>query len=189
MGRVPEISSWDQFEHDPRLPAHAGLRSSERDRGVVASVLADAFAEGRLDRTEYDERLERALACRTLGDLVPLVQDLPLGTSTVPVAPVRRDHLAAAQRSYLSDQREAVWTFVTVTLVCWLIWTMGSWGPDGLDPGFPWPLFPMLFTALRAARMRWQREEYVADEVRRLEKKERKAIEKAQRERDENAPE
>ena len=54
------------------------MRASDRDRAVIETVLADAFAEGRLTRAEYDERAEAALASRTLGDLVPLVEDLPV---------------------------------------------------------------------------------------------------------------
>ena len=75
---VPGIEMWSQFEHDPRSAANASMRASDRDRAVIETVLADAFAEGRLTRAEYDERTDAALASRTLGDLVPLVADLPV---------------------------------------------------------------------------------------------------------------
>ena len=49
---------WKQFDHDPRIPANTTMRASDRDRAVIETVLADAFAEGRLTRSEYDERAE-----------------------------------------------------------------------------------------------------------------------------------
>jgi hypothetical protein len=53
------------------------LRASDADREHVAQALGQAFAEGRLDAAEHGERLELAYAARTLGDLRPLVSDLP----------------------------------------------------------------------------------------------------------------
>ena len=50
---------WASFQHDPRDPAVAPLRASDADRDVVHGVLTDAFADGRLDRDEYDERSGR----------------------------------------------------------------------------------------------------------------------------------
>ena len=47
---------WSGFALDPRDPAHAGLRASDADRERIQRVLADAFADGRLDREEHDER-------------------------------------------------------------------------------------------------------------------------------------
>ena len=67
---------WASFQHDPRDPAVAPLRASDADRDVVHGVLAEAFADGRLDREEYDERSAAVLAARTLGELPPLVSDL-----------------------------------------------------------------------------------------------------------------
>ena len=81
---------WASFQHDPRDPAVAPLRASDADRDVVHRVLADAFADGRLDREEYDERSATVLAARTLGELPPLVSDLvpdrPLLPARVPLA-------------------------------------------------------------------------------------------------------
>src|SRR6185295_13720980 len=67
---------WASFQHDPRDPAVAPLRASDADRNVVHGVLTEAFADGRLDREEYDERTAAALRARTLGQLPPLVVDL-----------------------------------------------------------------------------------------------------------------
>jgi Domain of unknown function (DUF1707) len=42
----------------------------------------EAFAEGRLDDTEFDERMRAALAARTQGELDVLLADLPAATAT-----------------------------------------------------------------------------------------------------------
>jgi hypothetical protein len=53
------------------------LRASDADREQTAAVLRQAAAEGRLDLTELEERLERVFAAKTYADLAPLTADLP----------------------------------------------------------------------------------------------------------------
>lgn len=63
-----------------------GMRASDGERDRVAELLRDAFAEGRLNTEEFDERLDSVYRARTRGDLEPLVQDLPAaGTVATPV--------------------------------------------------------------------------------------------------------
>ncbi|WP_437091304.1 DUF1707 SHOCT-like domain-containing protein [Streptomyces hundungensis] len=57
------------------LPA---LRASDADRDRIADILRDALAEGRLDATEHSERIDAVYRAKTLGELEPLVKDLPL---------------------------------------------------------------------------------------------------------------
>jgi hypothetical protein len=59
----------------------AGLRVSDRERDVVVQRVQAAFAEGRLDDTEFDERMRAALTARTRGDLDVLLTDLPAETA------------------------------------------------------------------------------------------------------------
>ncbi|MFI1290192.1 DUF1707 domain-containing protein [Streptomyces sp. NPDC020792] len=54
------------------------LRASDADRERVVEHLRDALAEGRLDMTEFEERLEAAYQARTYGELAPLTRDLPV---------------------------------------------------------------------------------------------------------------
>ncbi len=65
-------------------PAPA-LRASDRDRDEMLVRLHTAFAEGRLDEPELDERIDLVLAARTHGELGAVAADLPCGRS----APVR----------------------------------------------------------------------------------------------------
>ena len=53
------------------------MRASDADRDRVAAVLREAYAEGRLDAAEHTERIELAYRAKTMGDLAPLLADLP----------------------------------------------------------------------------------------------------------------
>lgn len=53
------------------------LRVGDEDRERAARQLGDHYAAGRLDKDEYDERLERAFAARTGAELTVLFRDLP----------------------------------------------------------------------------------------------------------------
>ena len=57
--------------------AKGTMRVGDAERDEAARLLGDHFASGRLDREEYDERLELAFAARTGNDLVALFRDLP----------------------------------------------------------------------------------------------------------------
>jgi hypothetical protein len=61
-----------------RSPA---LRASDRERDAVVQRVQQAFAEGRLDDTEFDERMRAALTARTRADLDALLADLPAETA------------------------------------------------------------------------------------------------------------
>lgn len=52
------------------------LRASDADRELVIALLHDAAGDGRLTLSEQSERTDRALAARTLGELVSLTGDL-----------------------------------------------------------------------------------------------------------------
>jgi uncharacterized membrane protein len=55
------------------------LRASHGDRDRAVDVLKAAFAEGRLTKDEYDERVASVFASRTYADLAVLTSDLPTG--------------------------------------------------------------------------------------------------------------
>jgi len=62
-------------------------RASDRERDVVVQRVQDAFAEGRLNDTEFDERTRAALTARTHADLEALLADLPAAPSAPGPAP------------------------------------------------------------------------------------------------------
>jgi hypothetical protein len=57
--------------------AAVGLRASRADRERVIDLLKVAFAQGRLDRDEFDTRIGHALASRTYRDLAAVTADIP----------------------------------------------------------------------------------------------------------------
>ena len=166
-------SVWHEFSADPRDRANASLRASDADRDLVRRVLSDGYAEGRLDRDELDERADAAGVARVLGDLPPLIDDL---VPTALVSGSTRALEAIPQRAvarWEKQRRDALWSFFSASTICWVIWTVialgsGTW--------FPWPLFVMLGTGIRAARVHVDRADIIAAETRRLEKKERTAV-------------
>ena len=58
----------------------------------------DAFAEGRLDDTEFDERTRAALTARTHADLDALLADLPAATAAPGTATAVPGRFAAVGR-------------------------------------------------------------------------------------------
>jgi hypothetical protein len=76
----------------------------------VVVRLRDAFADGRLDDVEFDERMRTALGARTRGDLDKLLADLPAegpATSRTPVPAGRPGRFAIALKS--SVRRAGRW--------------------------------------------------------------------------------
>ena len=64
-------------------PAQAGMspamRAASADRERAVDVLKAGFTEGRLTQDEYNERISRAYAARTYGELTAITADLPAG--------------------------------------------------------------------------------------------------------------
>jgi hypothetical protein len=160
---------WSQFDHDPRIAANTTMRASDRDRAVIETVLADAFAEGRITRSEYDERAEAAMTSRTLGDLLPLVADLPV---TRAPRSTPDDLHRRAVRQWESDRREALLGLVGLSTLLWTIWAVTMFGE------FPWPLFPMGFALMNLVRVVVNRRDIIEKHVERLEKKQRTELKK-----------
>ncbi|MGW6565456.1 DUF1707 SHOCT-like domain-containing protein [Streptomyces sp. NPDC054975] len=66
----------------PAVPAAAPgdlLRASDADRDRIADILRDALAEGRIDAEEHSERIDAVYRAKTVGELEPIVSDLPAG--------------------------------------------------------------------------------------------------------------
>lgn len=167
---------WSSFSHDPRDAQYQSMRASDLDRGVVQQALTEAYADGRLDREEFDERSESTLGSRTLGELVPLVGDLvspttPATTGRGLAAATPADLHQRAVEKYTSDRREAVFGFLFATIICTVIWFLTT-GPGH----FPWPAFVALGTGFNVAKTVARKTEIIASHERRLEKKRAKEL-------------
>ena len=131
---------------DERRP---DMRVSDRDRQAAAERLRLALGEGRLDLLEYDDRLAKAYAAVTHGDLQPLVADLPLASEmaqpVVPPTPAPRPaprHVPSAAR--LPTALKVLWTiWVAVVAINLTVWLLVSLGNGELDYFWPmWLLVP-----------------------------------------------
>ncbi|WP_284535353.1 DUF1707 SHOCT-like domain-containing protein [Nocardioides sp. T2.26MG-1] len=173
-----EQEVWSSFSHDPRHSENASLRASDADRDVVHQVLTEAYADGRLDREEFDARSTAVGNARTLGDLPALLEGLVAATTgtLVPfggpgeglLTPVQIEERSVAK--WREERRSALMGFVFASVLTWTIWAAVMFG------GFPWPLFVMLGTGINAVRTAASRDDIVSRERRRLEKKQRKAL-------------
>ena len=80
---------------EPPSQPEAGLppaiRVSDRDRDATAYRLQDAFAEGRLDDEEFDQRMRAALTAKVSTELDVLTTDLPAAAPRTAVPAVAAD--------------------------------------------------------------------------------------------------
>lgn len=168
---------WHQFRLDPRAPAHADLRAADADRDVVLRVLTEAYAEGRLDPDELDERTSGAQAARTLGELPAFLADLIPTTDVVPSSTPVDDvdvHHEAVRR-FERTRREVLSGFLIPTVICWVVWFAT------MPFGFPWPLFPMLGTGIPFLSVQLRRTDIIASNEAVLRKELTKQAEKRER--------
>src|ERR1700733_9637857 len=101
---------------DPPSPPALRASDADRDRGI--DVLRAAVGDGRLDPAEFDERLDAALAARTIDALVPLTADLvaapgsnlalTLPRAGTPAEPAAE--LVTIREKHGSVRREGRWT-------------------------------------------------------------------------------
>lgn len=163
---------WASFPHDPRDPSVAGLRASDADRNLIHNVLTEAFADGRLDRDEYDERTADTIQARTLGQLPPLIVDLvpdrPLLPAKLPLSAASSvDIQRRAVEKWRKDRREAVLGFVGTLLFFGALAVFIT----------PWTLVVPMFALMNLLRTLASKSEIVDNEVKRLERKRAKEIE------------
>ncbi|MFE2976086.1 DUF1707 domain-containing protein [Streptomyces sp. NPDC059258] len=58
------------------------IRASDADRDRIADILREAMAEGRLTADEHAERVDLVYRAKTVGELQPLVRDLPAASGS-----------------------------------------------------------------------------------------------------------
>jgi Domain of unknown function (DUF1707)/Domain of unknown function (DUF4190) len=91
--QVPAPPPGYQVPPRPQVPPagyqvamNPAMRAATADRERTVDVLKAGFAEGRLTQDEYNDRMGRAYAARTYGELFALTADLPAGA--LPAWPV-----------------------------------------------------------------------------------------------------
>ncbi len=135
-----------------RDSGNRAIRASDEDRERVAAILGRHYAVGRLTLEEFQERLDRAYAARTLGELDDLMTDLPetdpgrLPARFAPNPPLPERRAPGTVQAPVG-RTPAIWEFwVGVTLGVFVIWLISG------ATGGPWFLLlsvPLLFIMLR----------------------------------------
>jgi hypothetical protein len=165
-------SPWRRFEHDPRDPAYAGMRASDRDRAVVHDALAEAYAVGRIDRDELDERTAQVDGAKTYADLVPPLGDLTADADVPSVSLASPPDLRRqAERYYREKLGEAVMGFLIPNLIAWASWFYFT------GHSIPWPLFVLIPTAGNLVRVITGKQSIIDSRIEKLERKRAKALE------------
>jgi hypothetical protein len=111
------------------------FRASDGDRERVVDELRAHAAVGRLSVDELEERVQRALAARTRGELAGLTRDLPDdGPPLSPHPPSPRPR-RPDRRAYLAVMvlMVAIWA-VTGAGYFWPVWPLVGWGLFVLGP-------------------------------------------------------
>ena len=148
------------------------MRASDRDRAVVHDVLASAYAEGRLDREELDERTAAVDAAKTYAELLPPIRDLTADAVPARFTPVATTDVRRSAEVYFAGQRrDALMGFLVPNLICWAIWYL-----TGHD-GFIWPVFVSIPTGINLLRVLASRAEIVEKRVEKLQRRQAKALE------------
>jgi hypothetical protein len=148
------------------------MRASDRDRGVVHDALAEAYAEGRIDRDELDERTTQVDRAKTYADLVPPLQDLAVDAAVPAVSVASRPDLRRQAEGYYAEKRgEALMGFLIPNLICWAIWLM-----TGHDV-FVWPIFVLIPTGANLVRVLSSKQSMIEGRIDKLERKQAKALE------------
>jgi Domain of unknown function (DUF1707) len=141
------------------MPGDPRIRASDADRERTATLLREHHAEGRLTAEEFNDRLDRALEAKTIGELDALLADLPgIDLYRLPAAGIRpappgarrpRSHHGALDRSSpgaVSPQRVATWAaWAAISALLFVAWlgvglvTGGAaWVPWFLLVVVPW---------------------------------------------------
>ncbi len=113
------------------MARRATLRASDADRERIVERLRHAAAEGRLLAEELEERLGRAFAARTYGELDVLVADLPGQVQRRPTGPVRRWVVPtlglAVAGALVIAVLAAVILIVAGIAMAWGVWLLLAW--------------------------------------------------------------
>ncbi|GIG57522.1 hypothetical protein Lfu02_18940 [Longispora fulva] len=124
------------------------LRAADADRERVAEKLRTALNEGRLDLSEFDERLQAVYAAKTYAELAPITADLP---GPVPVAqaqlavpqpgaPVPLGAPVVPRKSGFARNAIAGWASTSMI-------TTGIWAATSISSGHPsyfWPIWVII---------------------------------------------
>jgi hypothetical protein len=129
------------------MPSDPRIRASDADRDRAAEALREHHATGRLTVEEFQERLDRVYAAKTLGELDELMADLPaidLYQLPIPVGqrfvpPPHPPDIRPQGR--MSPAWRAAWgAWASVSLILTVIWLITA-GIGSAGDAYFWPVW------------------------------------------------
>ena len=147
------------------MPGDPRIRASDADRDRAAALLREHHAAGRLTAEEFQDRMEKALEAKTLGEIDELLADLPaIDLYRLPHESVRRTPPGMRQ-SLMPDgpARLTRFTPATVSMGAWAVVAsalVAIWAVAAVVSGgtwFPWwavVVLPWIWVLTRRARRR-----------------------------------
>jgi Domain of unknown function (DUF1707) len=125
------------------------LRIGDHERDAAAESLSGHFAAGRLDQTEFEERLAAAYAAKTGAELVPLFADLPGAQQALQVRERDQDRV---RRTYQPLPFHPVFALIALALVVSSVAAIAH----GYPPVLLFVAFVIFRTGRRRARHGWR---------------------------------
>lgn len=111
------------------------IRASDADRDRAAALLREHHAAGRLTPDEFSDRLDRAFAAKTVGDIDDLLRDLPgIDLYRLPDAQLTRQPRQSQPSRHRDAWRGAWGSWISCVLIFFVIWALAG-------RGYPWPLW------------------------------------------------
>jgi hypothetical protein len=112
------------------------IRASDTDRDRAAALLREHHAAGRLTPDEFNDRLDRAFAAKTVGEVHSLLTDLPsIDLYRLPEAQLTRQPRQSQSRRRHVDAWRAAWgSWLSCALLFFVIWALTG-------RGYLWPLW------------------------------------------------
>jgi hypothetical protein len=140
------------------------VRASDADRERTVALLREHHAVGRLTPEEFSERVDKAFAAKTLGDLEVLLADLPAidlyqlpaaGIRPAPPGGLRRRGGPGLNRrgdsAFFPDRPTGWITWMAATSLLLLVWFGVGFASGGVG-WLPWFLLIVIPWALAIAR-------------------------------------
>lgn len=152
------------------MPGDPRIRASDADRERTTALLREHHAEGRLNTEEFNDRLDRALEAKTIGELDALLADLPgIDLYRLPAAGIRpappgalrsrpartgggASDLERRGTGAVSSQRVATWvTWAAISSLLFVAW-LGVGLVSGGAAWVPWFLLVVVPWGMVIAR-------------------------------------
>ncbi|MFG2419268.1 DUF1707 and DUF4190 domain-containing protein [Streptomyces sp. NPDC048448] len=117
---------WQPWQGQGQGQGGPSMLASHADRERAVDVLRAGFGEGRLEQAEFEKRVARAYAARTVGELAVLVGDLPQGPVPMTAGPG-----AVVPQTFLPAPRPMTNGKAVGAMVCGLL-TVVTLGATGI---------------------------------------------------------